>query len=516
MPARNKVETASAATLINISKRLLITGIGGCGKSTLIKHLFLDTAKNLSYIPIYFELRNLSAERMGLIDAIYERICNLGFSLEKEYFVKALELGQFAFFLDGYDEVAPALRDSVSKEIHNLSERYRDCVLIVTSRPDDSFVSWNLFTVLKTLPLDKSQACELIKRLNYEHNVKERFLKELDGKLFERHNSFLSNPLLLTIMLMTYSQFAEIPSKIHVFYSQAFETLFSRHDAQKGAYKRETESKLSIDDFRKVVACLSLLSYFDKRISFSKDEVRVYLEQSKTITQIDYDVENVIADLLNSVCLLREDGLDISFTHRSFQEYFSAYFISQSSQKSKLLRKLHQDIRFAMDSVGAILFELDRDLVESEFVLSNLQKISKLTNYDSTRPEESFFEYCKQTHMEITLYEGSGETRYRDLADSPFFFDSISRFYGDYKREKGWEAEDVKAFIQKYANVTNDKGQRGVYIKRGDDDLLLKYASMRTGLRKEYLYWMHKLIEIETRYKTRQDSVLNLLLEKGK
>lgn len=43
--------------------------------------------------------------------------------------------------------------------------------------------------------------------------IKEKFRAELQNTLFVTHREFTQNPLLLTIMLMTYEQFAEIPSK---------------------------------------------------------------------------------------------------------------------------------------------------------------------------------------------------------------------------------------------------------------------------------------------------------------
>ena len=67
-----------------------------------------------------------------------------------------------------------------------------------------------------------------------------------------KHESFASNPLLLNIMLLTYDNYADIPEKLHLFYSNAFETLYIKHDATKGGYKREFKTKLSSDDFKRV------------------------------------------------------------------------------------------------------------------------------------------------------------------------------------------------------------------------------------------------------------------------
>ncbi len=59
----------------------------------------------------------------------------------------------------------------------------------------------------------------------YDIETKEKFMKDLDARLYYSHTQFASNPLLLTIMLMTYSSIGDIPRKMHIFYSKAFETM---------------------------------------------------------------------------------------------------------------------------------------------------------------------------------------------------------------------------------------------------------------------------------------------------
>ena len=82
---------------------------------------------------------------------------------------------------------------------------------------------------------------QLIDRLEFrpdEPAIKKKFLSVLERMLFRTHRSFTENPLLLTIMLLTFEQYAEVPVKMHVFYREAFEVLAKRHDASKGVFKR--------------------------------------------------------------------------------------------------------------------------------------------------------------------------------------------------------------------------------------------------------------------------------------
>ena len=135
----------------------------------------------------------------------------------------------------------------------------------------------------------KTQVLKLISNIEYDAGVKRRFEKEVKSKLWKTHKSFLSYPLLVTIMLLTYEQFADIPDKIHVFYGQAFDTLFQRHDAQKAQYVRKTHTGLAIDDFKSCLAAFCLVGYLEGRHSFPPDDVIKTAKQAIEYCQVSID-----------------------------------------------------------------------------------------------------------------------------------------------------------------------------------------------------------------------------------
>ena len=96
------------------------------------------------------------------------------------------------------------------------------------------------------------QALNLIDKLDFrsdEPSIKANFRKEVATHLYRTHHAFIENPLLLTIMLMTFEQFAEVPQKMHIFYREAYIALSQKHDASKGAYKRTLSTNLTADRF---------------------------------------------------------------------------------------------------------------------------------------------------------------------------------------------------------------------------------------------------------------------------
>lgn len=173
---------------------------------------------------------------------------------------------------------------------------------------------------------------DLIGKLEFDKDIKERFINALDENLYERHKSFASNPLLLNIMLLTYDNYAEIPEKLHLFYANAFETLYSKHDATKAGYRRELKSELSYDSFKKIFSYFCFITYAQAKTEFSYDELVAFLKKV-SINKLTFNIECYIFDLVNSLCVLYKEGLHYKFAHRSFQEYFTALFLKELPDK---------------------------------------------------------------------------------------------------------------------------------------------------------------------------------------
>jgi hypothetical protein len=374
---KKKVSQASISQVSAIAPHAVITGGGGSGKSMLMRHLFLDSIIAKQKVPIYLELRELNQTNQNLVSFIGETLHSNGFALDDAYIEKAMKAGHFAFLFDGFDEVSLALRKAISKQLLDLAKNYDKNLIFVSSRPDNENSVWPSFSDFKKKSLTLDQACELVQKLAFEGDLKSKFLKDLRDTLFEKHNSFLSNPLLLSIMLLTYGRSAGIPDKLNVFYNQAYEALFQGHDTVKGAFQRDRATPLDIQDFARVFSAFSIQTY-DKRIfQMSKSQAIEYLEKSKTILNIEFKSSEYLQDAEQAVCLLVEDGLLITFSHRSFQEYFVARFIyhAKLDVQKKLIDKYGKTVR--IDNVMNLLFEMNPELVERTLLIPGLEGLER-------------------------------------------------------------------------------------------------------------------------------------------
>ena len=327
-----KFNVLGVQTIIDYSKFSIIRGTGGSGKSTLLKYLFLETIKQESYIPLFIELNELNNYDLTVSSNFIEIICEIlttfGSELQKDQLIRLLESGKVVIFLDGYDELKFANVKPFVTIFDKFCKRFPNNNYILTSRPNTDFREFQRFAVFQIYELTIEQSISLIKKLNYsESKVADEFIKELNDNLYNTHKSFASNPLLLTLMLINFTHYRKIPEKIHIFYQEAFDTLYRLHDSRKpGMYSREfnTLNDLPKDVFMNTILEISIISYLKSQTSFKEDEL-IHMINEK---QFEFDSKDYIDDLI-SICIFYREGNRISFVHKTFQEYFSAKYLEQ-------------------------------------------------------------------------------------------------------------------------------------------------------------------------------------------
>jgi len=378
----NKViDSNNSDNILNVSNFIIISGKGGLGKSILLKHIFLDQIKKENKIPVFIELREFNLHDGDLLTFINNRMNFLGFKQSKIGLDYALKSGLLVILLDGYDEVHSSKRNYLISEINNLCDSFQNNHFIISSRPDEIFLSFERFHELEILPLSKESAIDLVLKLDFDTDIKNKFAKELEDSLFENHESFASNPLLLNIMLLTYQDYARIPEKIHLFYSNAFDTLYFKHDATKGGFKREFKSNLSYDQIKYIFSEFSFKLYVLGHIEFSVNQI--YEICKPMVEKYNLNLDSFIYDLEHSVCLIYLDGFNYRYTHRSFQEYFTAYFIKEQNDllQTSIVSNLLNINKYNPRSILAMLYEMGSERFEKNVLLPILDKYNIKNNF---------------------------------------------------------------------------------------------------------------------------------------
>lgn len=371
--------TPDAADLVTTSPFSILSGTGGSGKSMMMRHFLISCIESTLRTPVFLELRQLNQTSKTCREGILTVFQSFELDVDDAFLEEALKSGQLFLLLDGFDEVERAARHRIAKEIQGIAQKYPKTWITLSSRPDSSLGGWELFTEYNVAPLDLERAVSLISRLPVDEHMKQRFVQDMRATLFQQHRSFLSNPLLLSIMLLTYGDVAHIPQKLSTFYRQAYEALFLRHDALKSGFQRERRSGLDIQDYGRAFSAFSLFSYDAGESSFGTERALQLIATAKEASMLDFDDQAFLDDAVQAICLLLEDGLELAFAHRSFQEYFAAKFIQNSPAdiKARLVARLAPSVE--SDSVMALLWEMDPYVVERHYLLPKLSEIRVIT-----------------------------------------------------------------------------------------------------------------------------------------
>lgn len=389
------LEIPTISKIDTFSKRILIHATAGAGKSMLLKYIFMHIIQDRKdTIPFFIEFRRLNGEpsEHTLLDLIKSDLALFGLHYSRQDIQNFLASGKFSLLLDGFDELEIKKREPISKEIVQLSKIMADSLIIITTRPDEDIRSLENFSQIRVSPLEREKAVQLIKLIKYDETVKSKFILELEKDLYEKRKDFLSNPLLLTIMLITYSESAEIPEKLSIFYDHAFDALFFKHDAKKEIFKREHYSTLAIDDFKLLLSYFSFLSYKDDDISFSSSKFNRHIDAAKKISQVKVKTDDFRSDLLRTVCIINADGLQYAYTHRSFQEYFTALCLTKLSPtiRPKALAEIAK--KSARDNVLTLYMEMDRNSLERDLVLPTMSKtVEKISQLKDENEKLNYF-----------------------------------------------------------------------------------------------------------------------------
>ena len=451
-----------AAQLASIAPAAIVTGSGGCGKTMFMRHLLVSSLANRERMPVFLELRQLNNNGSDIRSAILHTLNSNSLKADDKYLDLALRAGHFCLLLDGFDELELRIRDRVAEEVQHLAEKYPQNWIFLSSRPDSKLEGWQGFSLFSVEPFDLDRAVELVEKLPFDDPIKSKFIEALRSGLYEEHKSFLSNPLLLSIMLLTYSDIAHIPTKLSLFYNQAYESLFQKHDALKSGFQRRRRTSLDIQDFSSAFAAFCVQSYDRRESSFSRTKALEHFDRAKGISGLDFDSSGILNDSIQAVCLMIEDGLEITFAHRSFQEYFVARFIRSTlpDVKGELIR------RFAgageSDSVIQLLFEIDPYAVEKHYLLPAIDRIQKKIRLKKKIGITHFLRYLKLVYkgFEISKSDGTSHHLVAYIEDAPLFH-ALHFALLNYKkfpsRDQAANSRLTAAFLKQYSEGTVTK-----------------------------------------------------------
>ncbi|MDE7251593.1 MAG: NACHT domain-containing protein [Acetatifactor sp.] len=368
-------------------RNILLFGTGGLGKTMMMTHLMLNTIRMYNKylrIPIFITLRDYDSSKNDLLDFIFTEFNRHDRNLTLDDLTKLLSEGLAVLLMDGYDEIKSAQLDTFNKQLDLLLDQFPNNFVIISSRRNRREDMLSRFAQYLLQPFSLEQATAMISKLDasiVSNEVKNDFIKDLKKDSFnfsrDEKTKFLGNPLFISIMLLTYENYHDIPTQRYLFYENAYEAMAQKHDATK-SLRREFATGLNSREFKQHFGEFCAITYYAEKYSFTEKELKAYFQEVIDANHLMVDSDTFIVDITEKICLLYLDGKQYYFIHRSFQEYFTAYFFSlQLEQSYDAIYNMFKsrDMVSTEDETLSMLYGIDKKKTEKHIFIPFLESI---------------------------------------------------------------------------------------------------------------------------------------------
>ena len=368
--------------------KMVIQGIAGQGKSILLRYLAGTELKTGNRIPLFIELRKITAKK-SIEDLVANAIGDLGIKIDPTNLEDIYSTRKFVLLFDAFDEIpSEQIMDTLSY-IESICSRYHYLQIIITSRPEFDIQKSTFFNVSNLEIITVNDFRPLLSKFFKKIETDE--VDEVDEIMKSIHANksgvmnFLTTPLLLTLLVLTYRGNGRIPESPYEFYDDIFSLLVNRHDSTKAGFRRETRSNLSENELENLFCAFCFFCMQNSSGSLTRTLALDNVSKAKKYTNISNFCESdFLIDCVKNTCLIIKDGFDYHFIHKSIMEFHAAKFIAKSEVALK--RKFYNaalDSDYYSKYTQEIVYlkEMDPYYYKKEFFIPLLDMLFEFFNY---------------------------------------------------------------------------------------------------------------------------------------
>lgn len=333
--------------------RLFILGKPGAGKTTFLKYVALSAARGkLDFVPIFVSLHAwANSGYTELFSYIVQEFTCCGFP-DTPLFVEALlKEGKGIILFDGLDEV-PEVETLPHKNkqrfrllsfIDAFGRQYNTCPCLITCRTAVTELVFEPYAYMEIAEFDYHQIKTYISKWFYEDEVKyETFTQAFYSDENRGLRDLARVPLLLGMLCLAFDETSHFPTRRADLYEEALNALLQRWDSTRGIKRDPIYKMLSPKRKRQMFARIAHAT-FERGDYFLREETLArqladYLLLIPPVNQEeDVDGKAVLKaiEAQHGILIERARGI-YSFSHLTFQEYFTAQYIVENVGKNTL------------------------------------------------------------------------------------------------------------------------------------------------------------------------------------
>ncbi len=347
--------------------RLMVLGKPGSGKTTFLQHLATQCSEGKfqsERIPIFIRLKSFAKyardeKDFKLLNYISREFGSFGIS-DLKLTEMLLNHGRGLILLDGLDEVPDENEYEVVEQIREFSEDYFKNQLVITCRIAASQYRFPGFTEVEVADFNSEQIKAFAQKWFVavaQHDPKigkalaGQFIRQLNRSENNQIRELAVTPILLHLTCLVFQTKAEFPSNRAKLYEQGLNILLKKWDEARGIQRDEVYRNLTLPHKKELMSQIAVITFEQGDYFFAQEKIQKliadYLRSLPTPStdsaQLHLESEAVLKAIEAQHGLLVERARGIySFSHLTFQEYFTAKKIVLSLAGATLTLSLQQ------------------------------------------------------------------------------------------------------------------------------------------------------------------------------
>ncbi|WP_330174444.1 NACHT domain-containing protein [Streptomyces sp. NBC_01498] len=350
----------SADQVLAGHNRVLLRGVAGSGKTTLVQWLAVSTTQKdqldlYGLVPFVLPLRTLTRGGAALPapDEFLSAVdCPIAALQPAGWFDRVLRAGRGLILIDGIDEIPEDDRNDARRWLQELISAYPRNRWLVTSRPSavrEHWLSGDDFAEADLAPMSRDNIADFVNRWHKAAGISDQYARELLRAVRAKQDlgRLATNPLMCGLICALHQdRRGYLPEGRKEIYDAALSMLLFRRDRERGVYK---PGSIRIGEAHHI-QLIQKLAYWMIRNGRSEmdraDAVDLLAQTLPTMPKVAEQgtAEEIYRHLLIRSGLLREPSVhSMDFIHRTFQDYLGAKAAVEGLDFDFLIANAHLD-----------------------------------------------------------------------------------------------------------------------------------------------------------------------------
>ncbi|MBD1885016.1 NACHT domain-containing protein [Microcoleus vaginatus] len=434
------------------NSKLMVLGKPGSGKTTFLKYLAIQCNQGnfqAHRVPIFITLKQF-AETEGkpsLLEYITQMFSDC--DVFADNIAVLFKHGKTLVLLDGLDEVKDEDNNRVIKQVRDFSDKFRTNHFVITCRIAAKDYTFEKFTEVEVADFDDEQIDTFAQKWfqSKEPAKAEEFIEQLMEN--DRIRELATNPLLLTLLCLVFEEPVKFPVNGSELYEEAVDILLSRWDETRNIERDLVYKNLSLQHKKDLLSQIALTNFERGDYLFKQKEleqcigdyIRNLPDAQNEPEALPLDSKAVLKSIEAQHGLLVERAQKIySFSHLTFQEYFTARRIVSNSDP-QALQKLACHLT---ESRWREVFLLTVEMLPSadnllrlmklkiEQLLDSDQDLQNFVSWVNIKSSTAYISFCKEVAIRAFYFEFSYRPyifyHLEDLVPS-LFTEDLKKYY---------------------------------------------------------------------------------------